>query len=242
MKKSNNNKIKLGIFVTLGAILLILGIYFIGQKQQLFSSTFRVRTIFGDISGLQVGNNVRFSGINVGVVENIELVADTAVRVDLIIDDDVRKFIKKDAKAVIGSDGLMGNKIIIIMPGTSDKPQIANNDLIATSASVSFDDIMQSLKVTADNAAVITDELATIMDNISSGRGTIGKLFMDSAFAQDIDKTLINIKQGAGGFKRNMEAASHNFLLRGYFKKKEKEKEKKKEESKDKAKEQEQKK
>src|SRR6266498_1953408 len=85
MKNNNSSKIKLGIFVIVGLILLTIGIYFIGQKQQLFSNTFRVRCIFKDISGLQVGNNVRFSGINVGVVENIELVADTAVRIDLVI-------------------------------------------------------------------------------------------------------------------------------------------------------------
>lgn len=242
MKKNNSSRIKLGIFVIVGLILLTIGIYFIGQKQQLFSNTFRVRCIFKDISGLQVGNNVRFSGINVGVVENIELVADTSVRIDLVINNDVRKFIKKDAKAVIGSDGLMGNKIIVIMPGTSDKQPIANNDLIATSASVNFDDIMQSLKVTTDNAAIITEDLAAIMDNISSGRGTIGKLFMDSAFATNIDQTILNIKQGAGGFKRNMDAASHSILLRGYLKKKEKEKEKEKEKAKEKAKEQEPKK
>lgn len=242
MKKSNSNKIKLGVFVVLGLVLLIVGIYFIGQKQQLFSTNFHIHSVFKDISGLQVGNNVRFSGINVGVVENIALIADTAVRVDLIIDENVRKFIKKDARAIIGSDGLMGNKIIVIIPGTAGKTAIEDNDNIATSSSVNFDDIMQSLKVTSDNAAIVTEDLAIIMDNISSGRGTIGKLFMDSAFAQDIDKTLTNIKQGAGGFKRNMEAASHNILLRGFFKKKEKEKEKKKEEAAEKAKDQEKKK
>ena len=84
----------------------------------MFSSTFQISGIFKDISGLQVGNNVRFSGINVGVVEDIQQVTDSTVKVDMQIDEHTRKFMKKNAKAIIGSDGLMGNKIISILPGS----------------------------------------------------------------------------------------------------------------------------
>jgi phospholipid/cholesterol/gamma-HCH transport system substrate-binding protein len=83
-----------------------------------------------------------------------------------------------------------------------------------------MDDILLKLKVTSDNAANITGDLSAIMKNIRSGKGTIGKLFMDSAFAKNVDQALVNIKQGAGGFKQNMDAASHNILLRGFLKKK----------------------
>jgi phospholipid/cholesterol/gamma-HCH transport system substrate-binding protein len=220
MKKDSGKKAGVGIFVSLGLVLLIAGIYFIGKKQQLFNHTFRISGIFKDISGLQVGNNVRFSGINVGVIENIQIIADTAVRVDFIIDEKARKFIKKDAKAIIGSDGLMGNKIMIIMPGTNGKKEIEGNDFIATAVPISMDDILLKLKITSDNAASITQDLSVIMGNIRSGKGTIGKLFMDTVFAQNLDQTVVNIKQGAGGFKQNMDAAGHNFLLRGFFKKK----------------------
>ncbi len=223
MEKKANNKIKLGLFISTAALFLITGIYFIGKKQQLFSNTFQVSGIFRDISGLQVGNNVRFSGINIGVIADIQIIADTAVKVNLMIDEKTRKFIKKDAKALIGSDGLMGNKIVIIIPGTTAKKEIENGDLIATSIPVSIDDILLNLKITSANAASITEDLAAVMSNIHSGKGTIGKLFMDTVFAQDINQTIINIKKGAGGFKDNMNAASHNILLRGYFKKKKEE-------------------
>jgi phospholipid/cholesterol/gamma-HCH transport system substrate-binding protein len=88
----------------------------------------------------------------------------------------------------------------------------------------SIDDILISLKITADNAANITDDLAVVMGSIRHGRGAIGKLLMDSTLGTSIDKTMANLKSGAGGFKQNMDAAGHNFLLRGYFKKKNKEK------------------
>ncbi len=228
MEKQKGNKIKLGIFVSIGLTLFIVAIYLIGEKQQLFSKTFLISGIFKDISGLQVGNNVRFSGINVGIVDNIEMIADTAVRVDMVIDEDTRKFMKKDAKAIIGSDGLMGNKIITITPGTLGSEEIQHNATIATILPISIDDIMLNLKITSNNAADITDDLAVIMYNVRMGRGTIGKFLMDSAFAESIDQTLSNIRQGAGGFKQNMDAASHSVLLRGFLKKKDKEAAKKK--------------
>lgn len=222
MKKDNGHKIKLGIFVSVGLFLLIAGIYFIGDKQQLFNKTFQISGIFKDVNGLQVGNNVRFSGINVGVIESIEIVSDTSVKVNFSIDEATRKFIKKDAKITIGSDGLMGNKVAIIIPGTIGKKQIEQNDIIVTTIPVSVDDILTNLEATTNNTAYITEDLSVIMTNIREGKGTIGKLFMDTVFAETIDQAIVNIKQGAGGFKQNMDAAGHNVLLRGYFKNKKK--------------------
>ncbi len=227
MKKTVGNKIKLGIFVSLSIVAFILGIYFVGERQQLFNSTFQVSGIFKDINGLQVGNNVRFSGINVGIIENIEQITDSTVRVDMLINEDSRKFIKKNAKAIVGSDGLMGNKIMVILPGAAGKSPLANNDTLETAQPIGLDDILFKIKRTSDNAADITDDLSAIIGDIRDGKGTIGKLFQDSTFAQTVDDALVNIKQGAGGFKKNMDAASHNILLKGFFKKKTTEKIKK---------------
>ncbi|MBC7383768.1 MAG: MCE family protein [Bacteroidia bacterium] len=225
MKNGAGNNIRLGLFVTISIALFIIAIYFIGKKQQLFSDTFHVWGVFKDVNGLQVGNNVRFAGINIGTVDNIEITNDTSVKVEIVIDNDVQKFIKKDAVAVIGSDGLMGNKILSIAPGGS-KEQIKNEDFIKTMQPVSMDEIFGKLKATVDNAASITDDLSAIMGNIRRGRGTIGKLFMDTIFAGNLDRTLNNVQQGTKGFKQNMDAAQNSFLLRGFFKKKDKEKQK----------------
>ena len=214
--------IKLGIFVTITIVLFIVGLYFIGKKQQLFETTFHTKAVFKDINGLMVGNNVRFSGINVGIVENIKQITDTSVLVDLVIVESTRKFIKKNAIAIIGSDGLMGNKIVQIISGTNGGKELSDNDYIKTTEAVSMDDILLKLKVTTDNSANITEDLAAITHNIRKGNGAIGKLFMDSVFADNLDKTLVNVKQGAGGFKRDMDAASNNILLRKFFNKKKK--------------------
>src|SRR5688572_3289491 len=126
MSKAVGYTIRLGVFVVLGGLFFIIGIYYIGKKQRLFSDVFKVHGIFSNVSGLQIGNNVRFSGINVGTVDNIIIINDTSVMVDMIIDSQTRKFIKQDAKAFIGSEGLMGNKIINITHGSPHLPVIEN--------------------------------------------------------------------------------------------------------------------
>jgi len=120
MKTGTGNKIKLGIFVTSGVLIFIVAIYFLGQRQQLFNSTFRISSLFKDANGLAVGNNVRFDGINVGTVDKIQITSDTSVKVEMVIDESIRKFLKKGVKAIVGSEGLMGSKVVNISPGMSD--------------------------------------------------------------------------------------------------------------------------
>ena len=226
MKKDSGNKIRLGLFVIGGVVIFLVGIYYIGQKRLLFSSTIKLKTIYHDVNGLQVGNNVRFSGIDVGTVDDISIISDTTVSVTLAIDHSVKKFIKKDAKASIGAEGLMGDKIVNLTSGSESGEEIANGDFIQSMEGSTIDAIMKSVKVTADNAAVITGDLAGVIGMVKSGKGTIGKLLMDTSFAGNLDATMVNVKQASGGLKENMEAAKHKFLLKGYFKKKEKEAEK----------------
>jgi phospholipid/cholesterol/gamma-HCH transport system substrate-binding protein len=229
MKTNTGNKIRLGIFVSAAVAIFTIAIYFIGNRQQLFNSTFQISGIFEDIGGLQVGNNVRFSGINVGIVRDIEQMTDSTVRVELQIEEEARRFIKTDATAIIGSDGLMGSKLVTILAGISGLKPISDKGVIKTQRPVSMDDIMVNLELTTRNAALITEDLAVIINHMREGNGTIGKLLMDSIFAENIGQALVNIKDGAGGFKQNMDAAGHNVLLRGYLKKKKKDKQKDKE-------------
>ena len=205
MKKKINHKVRLGIFISLGITVFILAIYFIGEKQQLFRSTFRLSGEFRDVAGLQAGNNVRLSGINVGTVENVSIISDTSVKVEILIDESTREFIRKDAIASIGSEGLMGNKVLIISPGTGGKRIIENNDIIATTQPTDMDEIMKSLKTTIDNTASITGDLAKISTNIESGKGTIGRLMMDKEWRQNFESTIINLKEGSDGFKVLMD-------------------------------------
>lgn len=227
-KFSLSSQIKLGVFIIIALGLMAASVYFIGQRQQMFNKTFHLRAIFKDIGGLQIGNNVRFAGINVGVIENIQLITDTTVQVDMQIDVKTQKYMKKNARAIVGSDGLMGNKILLILPGAAGQLAFEDNDYIQTAQPLSMDEILLKVKLTSDNAASITSDLAVIMKNIRQGHGTIGKLLMDKRFANNVDQSMVNIKQGSDGFKENMNAAQHNWLFRGYFKNRQKKKDEKK--------------
>jgi phospholipid/cholesterol/gamma-HCH transport system substrate-binding protein len=216
MKHGTGNLIRLGVFITLGIAVFIFGIYFIGERQQLFRKTIRVSGVFRDVVGLQEGNNVRFSGINVGTVDNISIVSDTSVRVSILIGENVRQFIKKDAVASIGSEGLMGNRVLIVSPGTGGKAGIENNDTVGTVQPVNMDDIMISLKTTIDNTNMITGDLSRITGNIQSGKGTIGRLLMNKSDAQQFDSTLSNLKDGSAEFRTLMQKAKKSWLLWGF--------------------------
>jgi len=232
MPKEKNYKWKLGLFSVAALVVAIAAIYYIGKQKNKFGSVLHISAIFNSVSGLKVGSNVRMGGIDIGTVDGIELVTDTSVEVQMIIQRKAQKFIKKDAKAAISSEGLMGDKVVSITAGTSGQPAIAEGDALATVKPIETDQIMSSLKTSADNAAVITRNLADISSRINNGKGALGKLLKDTGLSTNISATVKNLRQGSEGLKENMEAAKHNFLLRGYFKKKEKEKKKQEEEKK----------
>ena len=230
-------KIRLGIFIISGIALFVLGIFIIGKQKNLFDPVFKLKANFKNVSGLQVGNTVRFSGINIGTVDNVMIINDTTVRVEMLIKKDVQRFIKTDTKAGIGSEGIIGDKVVVLSQGNSSTKVVANGQMVATAEPIETDAIMKSVKITADNAAVATEEIAKLLVSINSGKGTLGRLIKDKSMAENIDKTIVNLKNSSKGLNENMEAAKSNFLLRGYFKKKEKKAAKAKEEAEKKAKE-----
>lgn len=225
-------KLKLGIFVIAGLVILAAIIFYIGKDKNLFRDTFHANAVFRDIGGLEVGNHVRFSGINVGVVNGIKILTDTSVVVDLLLESEVRDHIKKDAIVSIGSDGLMGDKNIAISQGSMDSESITDNHIFLTREPVDMEEMIFTLRNTGNNAEVITNELAEILYKVNHGKGTLSRLISDSSFADDMTETMENLKQGSEKLDENMKAAQKSFLLKGYFKKKKKaEEEKKKEEA-----------
>lgn len=221
MKNDTGNKLKLGVFITIGSLLFLIAIYFIGTRQQLFGKTITITGVFKDANGLMVGNNVRFLGINIGTIESISIMSDSTVRVDMQIKEDVTQFLKTDSRAIISSEGLMGNKAISLTPGDSGSV-IKNGDSLQTIKPADMDVIMAKLDKTVDNASVITGDMAVIMKNIRDGKGSVGKLFSDTVFADHLNQTLVNLKEGTQGFSENMEAAKYSVLLKNAYKRKEK--------------------
>lgn len=215
-------KVRLGLFIAGGFALFLLAIFVIGKQKNLFNPVFKLTSTFYNVSGLQVGNNIRFSGINVGTVDNISIINDSTVRVDMLIKKEVIQFIKSDSKVAIGSEGLIGDRLLIISQGSSNSREAKEYQQLISSEPVETDAIMASLQVTAGNAEIISLQLAEIMVKINSGNGTLGRLLQDSTIAENLNQTMANLKKSTKGLDENMQAAQHNFLLKGYFNKKEK--------------------
>jgi phospholipid/cholesterol/gamma-HCH transport system substrate-binding protein len=230
MQKELKKNWQLGFFVCIGSMLVIGTLFFIATQKNLFGSQFRIKAVFGNVSGLKVGDNVRLGGIPIGTVDEIRMITDTSVEVEMVIRQQFRKFIKQDGLVSIITDGLMGDKLIVISPGSTRNREIGDNETLASTSPVETEQILSSLKTSADNAALITRQLSEIAHKVNNGHGVIARLIGDSAFSNNINKTVVNLKKGSEGLNQNMEAAKHNFLLRGYFKKKKKEEEKKQEE------------
>jgi len=286
-------KIRLGLFVIGGIALFVFAIFIIGKQKNLFNPVFMLTSTFYNVSGLQVGNNIRFSGITVGTVDDIRIINDSTVRVDMMIQKDIRKFIKSDSKVAIGSEGLIGDRLLVISQGSTDAPVVKDGQQLVSKEPVETDaimvsvqrtagsveiiskqlaeimlkvnsgqgtlgrfihdtiiaenlnqtildlkktsrglgetmdstqdnisSIMKSFKVTAGNTEVFSKQLGETMVHINSGTGTVGRLIQDTTIAADLSQIMINLQKSSRGLEENMEALKHNFLLRGYFKRK----------------------
>lgn len=203
MNKESGYQWKLGMFVIIGLVLFVGTIYFVGKQKNLFGSTFELYSKFNSVNGLEVGNNVRLSGINIGTVEEIEFLTDTSVVIKLVIKDEVRKYIKKDAFASISSDGLMGDKVLTLSSAkNSSNIVVENNDYIASKKAIEMDDLMIGIKKSVDNAGVITSEIAKFSYSMNNGNGALSKLVSDEEFGNSIKSMITNLESSSTEFKK----------------------------------------
>lgn len=209
MDKETSHRIRLGIFIISGLILLIVGLYLIGSNRNIFGRNITLYTTFYNISGLQVGNNVRFSGIDVGTVKKLEIVNDTTVKVTMQMDENLTRFIRINSVASIGTDGLMGNKLINIDPGTQDAQQIADGTTIPSSKGVDTEQMLRTLNQTNQNVSMISEDLRILTGNINKSRGTLYTVLMDTTLAYSLKHTLTNIEvisSNLGNFTSELSA------------------------------------
>ena len=195
MSKEQGYIVRLGMFITMAAILLTTGIYLIGENQNLFGSSVQISSIFSNVNGLQPGNNVRFGGVNVGTVENILIVNDSTLRVEMKIEESVKEHIKKDAIASIGSDGLVGNMVVNINYGKGNMPTVEDGDVLPSYSRLETADLLNTLGKTNENIAIFSNDLINITEKINRGKGTLSMLLNDSLMANDLQDAMKNIKK-----------------------------------------------
>lgn len=193
MRKQAGNTVKLGVFVLAGLFFLILLLYMIGRNRNLFGSTFIIKARFENVQGLVPGNNVRYAGIEVGTVKKVNILNDTLIEVVLVVEEKVKQFIRSNAVAAIGSDGLMGNKVINISSSGSDAPFVSEGDVILSRKTLDTDEMFRTLGKTNSDVAVIAENLkaTTIRINNSAALWT---LLNDSTIPANLKVSVQNVR------------------------------------------------
>ncbi|MBK9017320.1 MAG: MCE family protein [Saprospiraceae bacterium] len=202
MAKEIRNTVRLGIFVTAGVLLFTIAVYYVGNEQNLFGAKFHLSTVVNNANGLRVGNNVRYAGIVVGSVDDIVFVNDSTLRIEMLLEERVRDFIRKDAVASIGTDGLVGNVIVNISPGTGNQPRAKEGEIIASYSRLDPNAMLETLGSTNDNIAVLSEKLLEISKNLNEGQGTLPLLIRDADMAVDVAQTLKNLRQATESLTR----------------------------------------
>jgi phospholipid/cholesterol/gamma-HCH transport system substrate-binding protein len=193
MAKKTVNTIKLGVFVTAGLLFLILLLYMIGKNRNLFGPSFILKAQFDNVQGLVPGSNVRYSGIEIGTVKKINILNDTVMEVVLVVDDKMKKIIRSNAIVSIGSDGLMGNKVINIAPARTPALLVTENEVLFTQKPVGTDEILQTLSKTNQDVAVIAVQLRLTVLRINNSTA-LWKILNDEALPQQLHQSAANVQ------------------------------------------------
>lgn len=194
MRKTHQQKLGLGLLVIISLILFIVAVYFIGNRQNMFVKTFDISANFNNVNGLMRGNNVRYSGINIGTVKDIVMINDSTINVVMVIEEKMVSHIKKDAIATIGTDGLVGNMIVNIVPGKGDAGPISSGDIIQSYTKIGTGEMLSTLNVTNENAALLTAKLLNIADAMADSKGTFGMLINDTVVAANLKQTVNQLR------------------------------------------------
>src|SRR5687767_2887499 len=191
--KEYKQNIRLGIFVLAGIALFLTSVFYIGSERNVFNKTFAVSAIFKNVEGLTEGDNVWLSGVKIGTVKNVTIISEGQVVVGLSLKDKQNEFIKKDATAFIGSDGLVGNKIVIIRPG-SGSTSIHDNDTINSLSPTDTQDLINIAKDVGSNTRSLTDDLKLITSKINKGQGVVGELLNEGELSRDLRETINSLR------------------------------------------------
>jgi phospholipid/cholesterol/gamma-HCH transport system substrate-binding protein len=324
MSSQRQSNLKLGAFIVAGFLVFLFFIIMVSKKRNLFGSSFEVKTHFSNLNGLTNGDNVLFSGLQAGSVKRVSIVDDTTIEVDLSIDENLRSFIPKNTTAAVITDGLVGDKIVNLIPGKGESRHVEDGDFLQPAFALNKDEALKTLSRTNDNIQLITEilknriikvdtsalinllgnrkvaaDVLSSLDNLNAasarakelsvslnalvndaksgngplgvllsdtsmagdlktavtalkatavgssnatsqlnemlvslrrdvedGNGTVHVLLKDTASANDLRKTMENVKNGTYSFSEDMEALKHNFFFRGYFRRQERQNEK----------------
>lgn len=198
MKSTKNSRaVIVGIFILIGVAIFVITILTLGGQHKTFEKAITVKAIFDDINGLQKGNNIWFSGVKIGTVKRISFYGNSQVDVDMNIEQSAQQYIRKNAKARISSDGLIGNKIIVIYPGATKSPPVESGDMLGVEKAANPDEMMSTLQSNNKNLLDITNDFKLISRGIAEGKGTAGRLLTDDRLINELQASMAMLRKAS---------------------------------------------
>lgn len=210
MKTKRINNIQLGIFVLAGLVFLVFMLYMMGRNRNWLGATFTIKAVASNANGLVSGNNVRFKGIDVGTVKSITIADDSTIHIAMIIDSKVKHYIKQNAIVSIGTDGLMGNKLVNINSASGYSEPVEEGSILASLKSIETDEMLRTLNTTNNNIKRITDNLHQITLKLNNSN-SLWNLLSDTVITQDLRTTIINFRN-AGSNTERLTNNAKNFI------------------------------
>ena len=221
MDASENKKaVIVGIFLGLGLLLFILGVFTLGGQQKAFVKNIHISSVFSDVAGLKKGNNVWFSGVKVGTISSVKFIGPSQVQVFMNIDEATQQYIHRNAGAKVSSDGLIGNKIIVIDGGSPQAPVVQDGDVLQAEKMLSTDDMLKTLQDNNQNLLAITTDFKALSHKILEGKGTVGALMADSTMAMQLRSAMRNLQaatQSAATMAVQLNSFSNKMNTKGGF-------------------------
>jgi phospholipid/cholesterol/gamma-HCH transport system substrate-binding protein len=202
MRNDKKKTVIVGIFVLVGIIIFVAGVMTLGGQQKKFVKSIRLTAVFDDVAGLQTGNNVWFSGVKIGTVRRVNFFGDSQVEIVMNVEKGVQEYIRKDSKATIGSDGLIGSKIIVIYGGSTQAPSVVDGDRLVSEMPLDTDKMMETLQENNKNLVTITENLKVLTGKIAQGDGIVGAVMTDSIVADNFKNILINLERASSNSNR----------------------------------------
>ena len=203
----NKRAVTVGIFIFIGIAIFVAAVLTLGGQKKTFTRTVAVKAVFNDVNGLQEGNNIWFSGVKVGTVKKISFTPASQVEVWMDIEAADQPYIRKNAMAKIGTEGMIGNKIIVLYGGSAAAPPVQENDVLQVSEGISMDDMLSTFQENNSNLLAITNDFKAISSGLAAGEGTIGKLLKEETLLNELQATLAQLKTAtikANGIANNV--------------------------------------
>ncbi|MBI4848660.1 MAG: MCE family protein [Nitrospirae bacterium] len=195
-------KLRVGLVITLAVVTVFFAVMFAGNIEKFFSPKVKIYTLFNDIKGLREGSPVWFSGVEIGSVKSMHFTIQKKIQVEMLIASDTLKLLKKDSRANILTLGLLGDKYVELIPGSSEAASLKGGDTIMGQTTTEIQDVVETSQASIAKIADFINTLEGMIEKMEKSNGTVSKLLSDPSVHDNLKETTKELS----GLLRKMES------------------------------------